>query len=116
LVDHGQRQVFELDGLLEKRMGADDDVRFSKRDAPESFVALFSFFTSSKNLYSCVSLRQPTESCKMLPGQDLGWDHECALRAGFYRRCQREKRNDRLSGSDIALEQPQHSLGRGHVP
>src|SRR5215207_616633 len=51
----------------------------------------------------------------MLTGQDLGRNHETALGAGFYRRCQRKERNHRLSGSDVSLEQPQHALGRRHV-
>ena len=41
--------------------------------------------------------------------------HDCRLRAGFDRAQHRQQRDHRLAGTDIALQQTQHALRRGHV-
>ena len=51
----------------------------------------------------------------MLPRQDFGWHHQGTLGAALNRRGQRQQCDDRLAGADIALQQPQHAIGRCHV-
>ncbi len=51
----------------------------------------------------------------MLLGQDLGRRHHRRLIAGLDRGEHGQCGHDRLAGADVALEQPVHRVGRGHV-
>jgi hypothetical protein len=51
----------------------------------------------------------------VLTSQNIGRHHERSLRAGFHRSNEAEQSHDGLARPDIALQKPQHALGRGHV-
>ena len=51
----------------------------------------------------------------MLAAEDFGRRHQRALRSGLDGVQQRQHRHHGLARADIALQQPQHAVGRGHV-
>ncbi len=51
----------------------------------------------------------------VLASQDLGRGHQGGLAPGFDHAGGREQRHDRLAGTDVALEQPQHAARRRHI-
>ena len=51
----------------------------------------------------------------VLAGQELGRRHQRGLRAGLDGGQHGEEGDQRLAAADIALQQPHHALGLGHV-
>ena len=58
---------------------------------------------------------QPRERAGVLLGQDLGRRHQSGLPAVLGGEQHREQRDDGFARADIALQQPVHARGRGHV-
>ncbi len=116
LVDDRKQQVLVADILLEQRMRADDDLGVTRGDAFENLLALAALGAAGEDLDGNPGFaRHLADGGKMLAGQDFGRRHQHRLAAAFDRRQHGDERHDRLAGTDVALQQPQHPVLAGHV-
>ena len=117
LVDHHQPEPLELHVLLDQRVGPDDDVRGAvpgllkrvrPRGAPQP--------PDEEDDGHPERVQEPAQREVVLPREDLGRGHQRALSSstGAPEECAR--RDDRLSGSDIPLEQAVHRVRPGQIP
>ena len=116
LVDHRKAEIAEHDAVLEQGMGADDDVDRPGCQVGENGLALLAFFASGEDLDTqagCLGERR--DGGEVLTGEDFGRGHHRRLRSRLDGVGHGEQRNDGLAGADIALQQPQHAVGLGHV-
>ncbi len=111
LVDDDQTQILEGDSFLEQRMGADDDASLARLDAGEDLLARAALLTSREQFdANARRLAKLGKIGEVLPRQDFGRHHQCALCAALDRRGERQQAHHRLAGADVALQQPQHAL------
>ena len=116
LVDHRQREVGELDILLHQRVGADHELDRAVGQAAQGLLLLLLAVAAGEQRQAHAGgLGQRRDGGVMLAGQKLGRRHEGGLRAGLDRDQHRQQRHQGLAAADIALQQPHHALGLGHV-
>ncbi len=105
LVDHGEPEIAKADAFLEQRMGPDRDVDRAGGEPIEDSAAFRALVAAGEE-------REPqpggagegAERLIMLAGEDLGRRHKRGLAPGFDAGRHREKRDQRLARSDIALQ------------
>ena len=117
LVDDHEAQVVEGDVLLEQRMGADENVDLARRQRVRG--------SSSRG---CALLAPGQQRDAHAGGLAASFDSVASAGAPGFRSApsapparrsrpprQGQQRDHGLARADIALQQPQHPLGRGHV-
>lgn len=116
LVDHGKDQIVEGDGLLEQRVGADDDVDLAACQAGQRIRAFAALLATGEDGDAKPYLGgKRRDGRKMLARQDFGRCHQGCLAAGLDGTRHGQQRDDSLAGTDIALQKPQHALWVGEV-
>ena len=109
LVDDREAQPREPHLLLDQRVRADDEAGFARRDLGEHLVALLALAAAGEPGDRDAERRQPADQLlQVLLGQDLGRRHQRALPAGVDRARRGQRRDDRLAGADVALQQAMH--------
>ena len=129
LVDDHDTQAAELDGLLDERVRADQQVDLPGGERGEHALALLAGDLVREQLDRERSLaeqrravvghrdalEQRPDRREVLIGQHLGGRHERALVAALHRGQQRRHGDDRLARADVALQEPMHRDGAGEV-
>ena len=105
-----------LDALLDERVGADDtrDLARRERRAPGRPLAGRQRRRQEADR-DAEGLQELAEGHQVLLGQDLGRRHHRRLVPRLHGGEDGERRDDRLAGADVALEEPVHGARRGHV-
>ena len=106
LVDDGDREVAQLEALLDKCVGADDDVG-SERRLPLALAGRArEERAADAELEAEVGDRE-----EVLLGERLGRCHERSLASGLDRTQERVQGDHGLAGADVALQEPLHRQG-----
>jgi hypothetical protein len=112
LVDDPKTEPPELDPLLKNGMGADDDMRLAIADHLQHLTFIpVRHRTGKKNRLEPKGLQPSTELDEMLLGQDLRRCDDGDLGVVFYSDEGGHQGDDRLSASDIPLEETVHRVG-----
>ena len=127
LVDDDEAEVGELHGLLEQRVGADDDARLPRRRLEQRPLAGRGRQRAGQQrdprrvlgAAEHPAAREVTEHrgqrAVVLLGEHLGGGEQGRLRTGVDHAQHGPQRDDRLAGADLALEQPVHRVLGGEV-
>ena len=113
LVDHRQRQVVILDGVLEQRVGADDHADGAVLQGAQEVGAGAALHAAGQDRHRLG--RQARQGAMVLLGQHLGGGHQGGLLAGLHRAQHRQQGDHGLAGADIALQQAEHAAVGGQV-
>ena len=116
LVDHGKCKVVKGDVLLKKRMRADQKIDIAECETVKNLFTCGSAFAAGQD--SDTNGGGFGERCngrKMLTGENFRRCHKGCLTAGFNDGGGGGQGHNRFSGTDIALQQTQHSLGTGKI-
>jgi len=113
LIHHREAEIAERHLLLENRMGADENGQRARRCALENLPPGGALHIAGEQGHRHGG--QTLEQGVVLAGENLGGGHQRRLRSGFHRLQAGEQRHQRLAGSDIALQQPAHAVGGGHI-
>ena len=110
LVDHGQRQVLEVDPLLEERVGADQDIDLAGGQRRQrSFSRAPRIPPREQGEGDTAALQQSAEGFCVLVRQQLGRHHQSGLRAGLHRDQHGKQRHHGLAAAHIALKEAKHA-------
>ena len=110
LVDHGEREVLEVDPLLEERVGADQDIDLAGGQRRQrSFSRAPRIPPREQGEGDAAALQQSAERIGVLVGQQLGRHHQSGLRAGLHRDQHGKQRHHGLAAADVALEEAEHA-------
>ena len=116
LVDHGEREIGELDFLLDQRVRADDELdRTIGQALHRLLLLLLPVAAGQQGERHAGRLGERRDGGVVLARQQLGRRHQRGLRARLDRGQHGEEGDQRLAAADIALQQPHHALGLGHV-
>ena len=116
LVDHGHREVGELDLALDERVRADGDAHVTRRDELVSRTALARGEARRQEGDTDTELgAQTLDGQEVLLGERLRRRHQRALTAAFDRTEQRVERDRRLARPDVPLEQALHGRRQREV-
>ncbi len=116
LVDHHQAQLGERHVAGHDGLRADDDLNFAGGDLREHFLANFGRLAAGQQAHARVAPgEQAFERFGVLPGEHLGGRHEHDLRLVGHGQQHGIDGHDRLAAADVALQQPVHRMGAGHV-
>ena len=127
LVDDDQAEVGELDGVLEQRVGADDDAGVAADDVEQRRAPGRGRLRAGEQrdpgaevgAAEQAALGQRAEHrgdrAVVLLGEHLGRGEQRGLPAGVDDGEHRPQRDDRLAGADLALQQPVHRVLAGQV-
>ncbi len=116
LVDDRQRQILECDFFLKQSVGADQKIDVADRQPLERIAAFAAALAAGQDGDAqSGGLGQRRNCMQMLPRQNFRRRHEGGLPAGLDHGGGGEQRHDGLASTDIALQQPQHAVGRGEV-
>ena len=111
LVDHGECEVLEGDGLLEDGMGADQDVDAAILERVEDALPLLAALAPGEERDDDArGLGDGGDGLEVLPRKNLRRRHQRRLRAGLDRGCHGEQRDDGLAAADIALQEADHAV------
>ena len=111
LVHHEEREVPELDVLLDERVRSEEDVHLAPCRPLADVGALGGREAPDKQLHPHAALRKiPAERLVVLRGQDLGRGHDGDLEMVRDGGEHCVKRDDGLSGAHVALEEPVHRV------
>ena len=109
LVDDDEAEPAELDGILEERVRADEEVDAAAGERVEDLRPGLALHAARQELGAEARLAEDAEDRReVLLGEDLGRGHERRLPAALGREDGREDGDDRLAASDVALEEPPH--------
>ena len=112
LVDDGQRQIVERDVFLKERMRADDEIDIARRQRRENLRALAAALAAGEDGEpDAGGAGERRDRRKMLARQNFRRRHEGRLAAGLDHGRGGEQSDERLAGTDIAVQQPQHAVG-----
>ena len=112
LVDDCDREIAEVDLLLDERMRPDDDLRITRGDQlADDSVLLRPQRARQQRDADAEGRAQLVDREEVLLGERLGRRHQRALPPHLDRAEQRMQRDDRLPGSDLSLEEPLHGDG-----
>ena len=116
LVDHGDREVGELDLALDERVRADGDAHVARRHELVRRAALARREARGQEGDADPQLGAETlDRQEMLLGERLRGRHQRALTAAFDGAEQRVERDRRLARPDVPLEQPLHGRRQREV-
>ncbi len=116
LVDDGEAEVVEGDGVLDERVGAHRDVDRAVAQAGQRAGALGRPVAPGDERHGeARRLRARQKAGEMLAREDLRGRHQRGLAPAFHRVGHGEERHHRLARADVALQQPQHAVGGGEV-
>ena len=117
LVDHGQGEVGELDVLLHQRVRADHEMDRAVGQALQRLLLLLLAVAAGQQRQAHAGrFGERRDGGVMLAGQQLGRRHQRRLaRRPRPPISMARKATTRLAAADIALQQPDHALGLGHV-
>ncbi len=113
LVDHRQRQIVIGHRVLEQRMGAHHDRDRPIRQPAQQFCPFASLHRPGQHRHR--HRTDPRQHAMVLLHQHLGRRHQGRLRPGLHRPQHRHHGHQRLAGTDIALQQPQHPARRNQI-
>ena len=123
LVHHHDRELAELDRLLDQGMGAHHQLQLAAGQAPEQLAAPSRRRGAGEQLDGERAAQQGVERAVVLLGQGLGGRHQRRLGAVLHRAQHRRHGHDGLAGPHLAHQQPLHgALARqvgvdlGHGP
>ena len=112
LVDNGQRQIVERDVFLKERMRADDEIDIARRQRRENLRALAAALAAGEDGEpDAGGGGERRDGRKMLARQNFRRRHEGGLAAGLDHGRGGEQSDERLAGTDVAVQQPQHAVG-----
>src|SRR5262245_55427222 len=115
-IDYCKRKIMEGDILLEERMRSDKEIEIAKRQPIENFFARRPALAACQNGDANSSgFRERRDRCEMLTRQNLGRRHNGSLPTRLDNARRGCEGNHRFSGSDVALQQAQHSLWQGEI-
>ena len=116
LVDDHETEIGIVDAFLEERVGTDDNLHFAGGDGRQlGGTGAAGVAAGQQHDRQPGRLAELRQAVVMLACKDLGRGEQGRLGAGFGRCGHRHQRDDGLAGTDIALQQPQHAVRRGHV-
>ena len=116
LVDDGEAEIGEGDALLKQRMRADGKIDLAFRERRQRPVALGGLVAAGQQGDAQPGgFGERAHPLEMLARKNFGRRHQRRLPPGFDDCRHRQQRDDGLAGADIALQQPQHALGRGEI-
>ena len=116
LVDDDQAETLEADGLLDQRMGADDD---AQRAVGQLFVDFFLLggrdAAGQQADFDAQRREPPVQRQRVLLGKHGRRRHHGGLHARVERLQERHHGDDGFSRTDVALQQAVHGHGAAHV-
>ncbi len=116
LVDDGEPEVAKDNAFLKQGMGSDHNIDAAFRQQGEGFSARGSRVAAGEERQSEPGgLAERRESLMMLAGQNFGRRHQRRLPPGLDDRRHGKQSDQRLAGSDIALQKPQHAGWRAKI-
>ncbi len=116
LVHHREREIAELDLLLEQRMGADQQMDVAEGELFEHFAAFAAALAAGQDRHrDAGGGGERRDGVEMLASEELGRRHQRGLAAAFDDGGGGEQRDHRLARADVALQEPQHALGLGEI-
>ena len=110
LVDHGDREVAQLETLLDQRVRPDHDVGAERRLPLALSRRAREQRAADAELEAEVGDRE-----EVLLGERLGRRHQRALAPALDRAQERVERDDRLARADVSLQEPLHRDGSREV-
>ena len=115
-VDDGEAEIAKRDALLKQRVCADRDVDFASDKRGKRRASLGRFITAGDDGDAQARrFGQRLHARVVLARQNFSRRHQCRLPSGLDDIGHRQQRDDGLARADIALQQPQHALGRGEI-
>ena len=116
LVHDREREVRERDGLLDERVGADDDPRLAGRDRLQRLPPRVALERPGQERHGTAEvLDEVGDRVPVLAGEEVGRREERALSAGERRRGERPCGNGGLARPDVTLDEPEHRDWPGEV-
>ena len=116
LVNHGQRQIFELDVLLNDRVCAHHQRGLARLDQRQHGGAFFLLLTADQPSHLHAQRLQPAHQLgKVLSGQNLGGRHQGALPACIDGHHGRQRGHHGFACAYISLQQAVHGHWAGQV-
>ncbi len=115
-IDHDKSKLGKLHILLDYRMGTDHYINFASFNFLEDFRPFFGSDTASQQpTPNSTFFKQCSERTDMLAGKDFSGCHQCRL-VSVRNGCENcINRHDRLSATNIPLEQAVHGCFAGNV-
>jgi hypothetical protein len=115
-VDNREAEVAKDDGLLEEGMRADGDVDLALFESGERAVAFGAPVAPRQRRDAQPGgFGERRHALEMLACENLRRRHQRRLPTRFDDVRHREQGDDRLSRTDVSLQQAQHTLGRGEI-
>ena len=112
LVDDREREIAELDLVLEQRMRADQEVELAGFEPRQNVGALLAALAAGEDRDAQArGFGERRDGLVMLAREDFGRRHQGGLPAGLDHGRGGEQRHHGLARADIALQQAQHALG-----
>jgi hypothetical protein len=116
LVDHGQAEGFERPVLLDQGVGSDQDVDLAGgAGVPDALLLRPAQTTADQVHVQPEGCQQAGDGAMVLLGEDLGRGHQGRLVAVADGDEGGRGRDHRLARADVALQQPAHRQGAGHI-
>ncbi len=116
LVDDDEAEIAKLHVVLEERVGSHHDRRRAGADRRQQRLPCLALLAAREQRHlDARRLRQRAERRAVLARQDLRGRHQRRLHAGFHRVEHGDEGHHGLAAADIALQQAQHPVRRGHV-
>ena len=113
-----QAQIVKINIVLQQRLCPDNDIAGAKDDPfLRPALLLCRQRTGQQDRFKRQSIRfgQFCDRLIVLFGEHLRRCHKCSLMMVHHAHKHRKDRHDRLAGTDIALDQPVHEMGRTQI-
>lgn len=115
-VDDDAGQVFKSNSLHEQRVRTDKNINFSGFKVFQNSGARFAFNPPGQQLGADADFfTKRLHGFQMLFGQNFGRRHNRGLCAAFNRIQHGHQRHDGFAAADVALQKPEHAVGRSLV-
>ena len=116
LINNHKPQVAELNGIFNKGMGADNDMKVSRLKHGMDLLAACFFSAACKQINGYIhSIQKPPDGSVMLVGQNFGRGHEAGLETIVERDKHTHERYQRFPATYIALQQAVHLFARSEI-
>jgi hypothetical protein len=115
LVHHRQRQVAELDAVLDQRVRAHHQRELAGLEPAQDLAPAGGGRGACEQRDGHVAAQQAVEGDQVLLGQRLGWRHERGLAAVLGGAQHRAERNHRLARAHLSHQEPLHRAAHGKV-
>ena len=115
LVDDGEGEILEGDIGSWNSACVPTRMSISPAASRSSSALRSALLAAGEQRNAQARLREGRDGLGVLAREHLGRRHQRRLRARLDGRGHRQQRDHGLAGADVALQQPQHAVGRGHV-